>query len=214
MSKLTKITIAILLISAVVSFGGCSKKGSDSDRGKGAFVKVENQTGKEIIALQIKKSGEDNYGDSLVGKNTIKDGKTARIKFRDKDFTKKEKKDKYDIQLTCSDGTVFTLSAVVLPDVKGLMTIKSEGGVTYVEYKSKSDDKSRSTKDEELKIKAEAEAAAQQEAAQQAAAQGSPAAEQSGGGSGASNSGTASGASGGGTDNQNCVDPDNPDNYY
>lgn len=168
MYRKVKLTgLVAVFIAMCLVFTGCGSSQKEEKKApEGAFITVENQTGKDITALQIRKTGDQDFGDSLLAKDkTIKNEKKSKVKFQKKAFTKKQKKQTFDIQLTYSDGSTATLSEVPLADVKKSMTIQTGDDVTYVSYTSiKSGDKT-DTKDVELKIKAAADAAQQQAAA-------------------------------------------------
>ncbi|WP_417080587.1 hypothetical protein, partial [Mobilibacterium timonense] len=150
---------------------------------------------------------------------TIKNEKKSKVKFQKRAFTKKQKKQAFDIQLTYSDGSTATLSEVPLADVKKSMTIQTGDDVTYVSYTSKKSGDKTDTKDAELKIKAAADAAQQQAAAaasQQASSTASTTQRQTGGsgstGAASTGSSGSSGASGQAASDDKCVDP-NEDVY-
>lgn len=220
--KLTGL-VAVFIVMCLVFTGCGSSQKEEKKAPEGAFITVENQTGKDITALQIRKTGDQDFGDSLLVKDkTIKNEKKAKLKFQKKAFTKKQKQQTFDIQLTYSDGSTSTLSEVPLADVKKSMTIQTGDDVTYVSYTSiKSGDKT-DTKDVELKIKAAADAAQQQAAAaaaqQQAAGTSTSSTAQrqtavSGStGSASTGSSGSSGSSGQAASEDKCVDP-NEDVY-
>ena len=215
--------VAMMVVLCLVFTGCGSSQKEEKKAPEGAFITVENQTGKDITSLQIRKTGDQDFGDSLLGENkTIKNEKKSKVKFQKKAFTKKQKKQTFDIQLTYSDGSTATLSEVPLADVKKSMTIQTSDDVTYVSYVSKKSGKKTDTKDAELKIKAAADAAQQQAAAaaaqQQAASTGTSSTAQrqtsvsgSTGTASAGSSGT-SGSSGQAASDDKCVDP-NEDVY-
>lgn len=221
-AKLTGLVAVFIAICLVFTGCGSSQK-EEKKAPEGAFITVENQTGKDITALQIRKTGDQDFGDSLLAKDkTIKNEKKSKVKFQKKAFTKKQKQQKFDIQLTYSDGSTTTLSEVPLADVKKSVTIQTGDDVTYVSYTSKKSGDKADTKDVELKIKAAADAAQQQAAAaaaqQQAASTGSSSSTgqrqtTSSGSTGADTGSTgASGSSGQAASDDKCVDP-NEDVY-
>lgn len=222
-AKLTGL-VAVFIAMCLVFTGCGSSQKEEKKAPEGAFITVENQTGKDITALQIRKTGDQDFGDSLLAKDkTIKNEKKSKVKFQKKAFTKKQRQQKFDIQLTYSDGSTATLSEVPLADVKKSMTIQTGDDVTYVSYTSiKSGDKT-DTKDVELKIKAAADAAQQQAAAaaaqQQAASTGTSSstgqrqtAVSGSTGSASTGSSGSSGSSGQAASDDKCVDP-NEDVY-
>lgn len=210
--------VAMIMVMCLVFTGCGSSQKEEKKAPEGAFITVENQTGKDITSLQVRKTGDQDFGDSLLAKDkTIKNGKESKVKFQKKAFTKKQKQQTYDIQLTYSDGTTATLSEVPLADVKKSMTIQTSDDVTYVSYTSKKSGDKTDTKDVELKVKAAADAAQQQAAAAQQAASTSSTAQGQTSGSGSAGSvssgstGT-SGSSGQAASEDKCVDP-NEDVY-
>ncbi|MBM6990361.1 MAG: hypothetical protein I3I98_02995 [Mobilibacterium timonense] len=217
--KLTGL-VAVFIVMCLVFTGCGSSQKEEKKAPEGAFITVENQTGKDITALQIRKTGDQDFGDSLLVKDkTIKNEKKSKVKFQKKAFTKKQKKQAFDIQLTYSDGSTATLSEVPLADVKKSMTIQTGDDVTYVSYTSKKSGDKTDTKDAELKIKAAADAAQQQAAAaasQQASSTASTTQRQTGGsgstGAASTGSSGSSGASGQAASDDKCVDP-NEDVY-
>lgn len=212
--KLTGL-VAVFIVMCLVFTGCGSSQKEEKKAPEGAFITVENQTGKDITALQIRKTGDQDFGDSLLVKDkTIKNEKKSKVKFQKKAFTKKQKKQAFDIQLTYSDGSTATLSEVPLADVKKSMTIQTGDDVTYVSYTSKKSGDKTDTKDAELKIKAAADAAQQQAAAaasQQASSTASTTQRQTGGsgstGAASAGSSGSSGASGQAASEDKCVDP-------
>lgn len=212
--KLTGL-VAVFIVMCLVFTGCGSSQKEEKKAPEGAFITVENQTGKDITALQIRKTGDQDFGDSLLVKDkTIKNEKKSKVKFQKKAFTKKQKKQAFDIQLTYSDGSTATLSEVPLADVKKSMTIQTGDDVTYVSYTSKKSGDKTDTKDAELKIKAAADAAQQQAAAaasQQASSTASTTQRQTGGsgstGAASTGSSGSSGASGQAASEDKCVDP-------
>lgn len=221
-AKLTGL-VAVFVVMCLVFTGCGSSQKEEKKAPEGAFIMVENQTGKDITALQIRKTGDQDFGDSLLAKDkTIKNEKKSKVKFQKKAFTKKQRQQKFDIQLTYSDGSTATLSEVPLADVKKSMTIQTGDDVTYVSYTSKKSGDKADTKDVELKIKAAADAAQQQAAVaaaqQQAASTGSSSSTgqrqtTSSGSTGAATGSTgASGSSGQAASDDKCVDP-NEDVY-
>ncbi len=217
--KLTGL-VAVFIVMCLVFTGCGSSQKEEKKAPEGAFITVENQTGKDITALQIRKTGDQDFGDSLLVKDkTIKNEKKSKVKFQKKAFTKKQKKQAFDIQLTYSDGSTATSSEVPLADVKKSMTIQTGDDVTYVSYTSKKSGDKTDTKDAELKIKAAADAAQQQAAAaasQQASSTASTTQRQTGGsgstGAASTGSSGSSGASGQAASDDKCVDP-NEDVY-
>lgn len=221
-AKLTGL-VAVFIAMCLVFTGCGSSQKEEKKAQEGAFITVENQTGKDIMALQIRKTGDQDFGDSLLAKDkAIKNEKGSKVKFQKKAFTKKQKQQTFDIQLTYSDGSTATLSEVPLADVKKSMTIQTGDDVTYVSYTSKKSGDKADTKDVELKIKAAADAAQQQAAAaaaqQQAASTGSSSSTgqrqtTSSGSTGAATGSTgSSGSSGQAASDDKCVDP-NEDVY-
>lgn len=221
-AKLTGL-VAVFIAMCLVFTGCGSSQKEEKKAPEGAFITVENQTGKDITALQIRKTGDQDFGDSLLAKDkAIKNEKGSKVKFQKKAFTKKQKQQTFDIQLTYSDGSTATLSEVPLADVKKSMTIQTGDDVTYVSYTSKKSGDKADTKDVELKIKAAADAAQQQAAAaaaqQQAASTGSSSSTgqrqtTSSGSTGAATGSTgSSGSSGQAASDDKCVDP-NEDVY-
>lgn len=221
-AKLTGL-VAVFITMCLVFTGCGSSQKEEKKAQEGAFITVENQTGKDITALQIRKTGDQDFGDSLLAKDkAIKNEKGSKVKFQKKAFTKKQKQQTFDIQLTYSDGSTATLSEVPLADVKKSMTIQTGDDVTYVSYTSKKSGDKADTKDVELKIKAAADAAQQQAAAaaaqQQAASTGSSSSTgqrqtTSSGSTGAATGSTgSSGSSGQAASDDKCVDP-NEDVY-
>lgn len=213
--KLTGL-VAVFIVMCLVFTGCGSSQKEEKKAPEGAFITVENQTGKDITALQIRKTGDQDFGDSLLVKDkTIKNEKKAKLKFQKKAFTKKQKQQTFDIQLTYSDGSTSTLSEVPLADVKKSMTIQTGDDVTYVSYTSKKSGDKTDTKDAELKIKAAADAAQQQAAvaaaSQQASSTASTTQRQTGGsgstGAASTGSSGSSGASGQAASEDKCVDP-------
>lgn len=220
--KLSGLVAVIVVLCLVLTSCGSSQK-KEKKAPEGAFITVENQTGKDITSLQIRKTGDQDFGDSLLVKDkTIKNEKKTKVKFQEKAFTKKQKQQTFDIQLTYSDGSTVKLSEVPLADVKTSVIIQKSDDVTYVSYTSKKSGKKTDTKDAELKIKSAADAAQQQAAAatatqqQSAASAASTTQRQTAGTSstGAVSSGSAgsSGSSGQAASEDRCVDP-NEDVY-
>lgn len=222
--KLSGLLAVIVVLCLVFTSCGSSQK-KEKKAPEGAFITVENQTGKDITSLQIRKTGNQDFGDSLLAKDkTIKNEKKTKVKFQEKAFTKKQKQQTFDIQLTYSDGSNVKLSEVPLADVKTSVIIQNSDDVTYVSYTSKKSGKKTDTKDAELKIKAAADAAQQQAAAaaatatqqQSAASAASTTQRQTAGTSstGAVSTGSSgsSGSSGQAASEDRCVDP-NEDVY-
>lgn len=214
MYRKVKLTgLVAVFIAMCLVFTGCGSSQKEEKKApEGAFITVENQTGKDITALQIRKTGDQDFGDSLLVKDkTIKNEKKSKVKFQKKAFTKKQKKQAFDIQLTYSDGSTATLSEVPLADVKKSMTIQTGDDVTYVSYTSiKSGDKT-DTKDVELKIKAAADAAQQQAASTGTSSSTGQRQTAVSGSTGSASTGS-SGSSGQAASEDKCVDP-NEDVY-
>ena len=193
MKKLKKSFITMMLMLAVVfALSACSSQDKET-------VKVLNKTGFDIS----------------MNNHKIKKDKSYEIKV-------KEDKKTYKLKISYQDGDIKELGSVKLGDIKSKIEIKYEDGVTFMAYETKKG-KKVSTKEKELKAKIEAEAATStpatentQATRQQTVVAGNnqrstskntaPANTQK-------NQRPAGGNSGAAKNNDNCVDPDDPNNY-
>ena len=196
MKKLKKSFITMMLMLAVVfALSACSSQDKEET------VKVLNKTGFDIS----------------MNNHKIKKDKSYEIKV-------KEDKKTYRLKISYQDGDIKELGSVKLGDIKSKIEIKYEDGVTFMAYETKKG-KKVSTKEKELKAKTEAEASTStsaratentQATRQQTVAAGNnqrstskntaPANTQK-------NQRPAGGNSGAAKNNDNCVDPDDPNNY-
>lgn len=192
MKKLKKSFITMMLMLAVVfALSACSSQDKEET------VKVLNKTGFDIS----------------MNNHEIKKDKSYEIKV-------KEDKKTYKLKISYQDGDIKELGSVKLGDIKSKIEIKYEDGVTFMKYETKKG-KKVSTKEKELKAKIEAEAATSatentQATRQQTVVSGNnqrstskntaPANTQK-------NQRPAGGNSGAAKNNDNCVDPDDPNNY-
>ena len=194
MKKLKKSFITMMLMLAVVfALSACSSQDKEET------VKVLNKTGFDIS----------------MNNHKIKKDKSYEIKV-------KEDKKTYKLKISYQDGDIKELGSVKLGDIKSKIEIKYEDGVTFMAYETKKG-KKVSTKEKELKAKIEAEAATSipatentQATRQQTVVSGNnqrstskntaPANTQK-------NQRPAGGNSGAAKNNDNCVDPDDPNNY-
>ena len=194
MKKLKKSFITMMLMLAVVfALSACSSQDKEET------VKVLNKTGFDIS----------------MNNHEIKKDKSYEIKV-------KEDKKTYKLKISYQDGDIKELGSVKLGDIKSKIEIKYEDGVTFMKYETKKG-KKVSTKEKELKAKIVAEAATSTSATentqatrQQTVVSGNnqrstskntaPANTQK-------NQRPAGGNSGAAKNNDNCVDPDDPNNY-
>ena len=194
MKKLKKSFITMMLMLAVVfALSACSSQDKEET------VKVLNKTGFDIS----------------MNNHKIKKDKSYEIKV-------KEDKKTYKLNISYQDGDIKELGSVKLGDIKSKIEIKYEDGVTFMAYETKKG-KKVSTKEKELKAKIEAEEATStpatentQATRQQTVVAGNnqrstskntaPANTQK-------NQRPAGGNSGAAKNNDNCVDPDDPNNY-
>ena len=194
MKNLKKSFITMMLMLALVfALSACSSQDKEET------VKVLNKTGFDIS----------------MNNHKIKKDKSYEIKV-------KEDKKTYKLKISYQDGDIKELGSVKLGDIKSKIEIKYEDGVTFMEYETKKG-KKVSTKEKELKAKIEEEAATStpatentQATRQQTVVSGNnqrstskntaPANTQK-------NQRPAGGNSGAAKNNDNCVDPDDPNNY-
>lgn len=183
----------MLMLAVVFALSACSSQDKEET------VKVLNKTGFDIS----------------MNNHEIKKDKSYEIKV-------KEDKKTYKLKISYQDGDIKELGSVKLGDIKSKIEIKYEDGVTFMKYETKKG-KKVSTKEKELKAKIEAEAATStpatentQATRQQTVVSGNnqrstskntaPANTQK-------NQRPAGGNSGAAKNNDNCVDPDDPNNY-
>lgn len=192
MKKLKKSFITMMLMLAVVfALSACSSQDKEET------VKVLNKTGFDIS----------------MNNHKIKKDKSYEIKV-------KEDKKTYRLKISYQDGDIKELGSVKLGDIKSKIEIKYEDGVTFMAYETKKG-KKVSTKEKELKAKIEAATSTPatentQATRQQTVVSGNnqrstskntaPANTQK-------NQRPAGGNSGAAKNNDNCVDPDDPNNY-
>ncbi|OUN36037.1 hypothetical protein [Lachnoclostridium sp. An76] len=147
-------------------------------------VVLENKTGKNIVGFSIKDSSmaefpvnmletEDVFADQQK-RNLYYDSTSAKEMGGDQAVEAEEDakvlQPQIDIQLTFDDQSVLVLSAFPFGDVEEAQ-IYLEDEVAFIQYESLANNEMISTKEAELTIKAEKEAAAQAEAEAAAAAQ-------------------------------------------
>lgn len=194
MKNLKKSFITMMLMLALVfALSACSSQDKEET------VKVLNKTGFDIS----------------MNNHKIKKDKSYEIKV-------KEDKKTYKLKISYQDGDIKELGSVKLGDIKSKIEIKYEDGVTFMEYETKKG-KKVSTKEKELKVKIEAEAATStpatentQATRQQTVAAGNNQSSTSKNTAPANtqkNQRPAGGNSGAAKNNDNCVDPDDPNNY-
>ena len=192
MKNLKKSFITLMLMLALVfALSACSSQYKEET------VKVLNKTGFDIS----------------MNKHKIKKDKSYEIKV-------KEDKKTYRLKISYQDGDIKELGSVKLGDIKSKIEIKYEDGVTFMAYETKKG-KKVSTKEKELKAKTEAATSTPatentQATRQQTVVSGNnqrstskntaPANTQK-------NQRPAGGNSGAAKNNDNCVDPDDPNNY-
>ena len=188
MRKLSK-NILVLALSIAVLFvlSGCS----DNDDKEG--VKIWNKTGYDIS----------------MNNNKIKQGKSIKIE------SSNNGDEKYNIKISYSGGAEVSLGSVILSDIKENIEIKYEDGVTFIQYVTKKGDKI-STKESELQKKLNAEPKSpdvkpqetQNNEVKNNIEQGTPSSNNTNSEEGSDNNSKPT------SSNDNCVDVDDPNNYY
>lgn len=188
-NKNKNILILIMLILAltIIGLSGCANKEKEE------AIKIWNKTGYEI-----------NMND-----NKIKKDEAFELKKRDK------KADKYDINISYSDGSKYALGIIKISDINSKIEIRYEDGVTYLLYKTKNG-KTINTKKEELDKQNE------QKTKEDSAENNVPNQKEQVGSNKNQNNGAVEEEEPSSNDtgthessnNDNCVDVDDPNNYY
>lgn len=136
-------------------------------------VELKNNTGKKIISLSVKVMEDTAYPESMLKAGEIFEAGESRNLFYKAPETSVtgEQGDKmlnpgYDIQLAFEDNTIAELHAFPFEDIKKGEICFEE--VAYLKYTSKSSKQKVDTKEAELAVKDQKEAA-EEEAARQAA---------------------------------------------
>ena len=188
MKKKNIITV-LAIILCMSLFAGCSKKeesekkkelaeelktiGSEVEGENVYKVALENKTGKDIISVSVKDSSMTEYPANMLAPDDafVKDEKrnlfydsTSAIeaaKAAQTDAAKAILDPQYDIQLVFDDQSTLVLNAFPFTDIKE-GEICLEDAVAFVKYKSVATKEEISTKDAELNIRAQAEAAAEE----------------------------------------------------
>ena len=181
----------MLMLALVFALSACSSQDKEET------VKVLNKTGFDIS----------------MNNHKIKKDKSYEIKV-------KEDKKTYKLKISYQDGDIKELGSVKLGDIKSKIEIKYEDGVTFMAYETKKG-KKVSTKEKELKAKIEAATSTPatentQATRQQTVAAGNNQSSTSKNTAPANtqkNQRPAGGNSGAAKNNDNCVDPDDPNNY-
>ena len=183
----------MLMLAVVFALSACSSQDKEET------VKVLNKTGFDIS----------------MNNHKIKKDKSYEIKV-------KEDKKTYRLKISYQDGDIKELGSVKLGDIKSKIEIKYEDGVTFMAYETKKG-KKVSTKEKEIKAKIEAEAATSTPAKEntQATRQQTVVSENNQRSTSKNtapantqkNQRPAGGNSGAAKNNDNCVDPDDPNNY-
>lgn len=188
-NKNKNILILIMLILAltIIGLSGCANKEKEE------AIKIWNKTGYEI-----------NMND-----NKIKKDEAFELKKRDK------KADKYDINISYSDGSKYALGIIKISEINSKIEIRYEDGVTYLLYKTKNG-KTINTKKEELDKQNE------QKTKEDSAENNVPNQKEQVGSNKNQNNGAVEEEEPSSNDtgthessnNDNCVDVDDPNNYY
>ena len=88
------------------------------------FVLV-NKTGVEIHNLHVSPSDEGDWGDDILGKDTLADGDTVKITFHPK-----EEAEKWDLRVADKDGTPITWEDLNLLKISKVTLHYAEGKAT------------------------------------------------------------------------------------
>jgi hypothetical protein len=88
------------------------------------FVLV-NKTGVEIHALHVSPSDKEEWGDDILGKDTLGDGESAEIK-----FSPKEEAEKWDLRVADKQGNAIEWSDLNLLKISKVTLHYSDGKAT------------------------------------------------------------------------------------
>ena len=134
---------------------------------EGAYgVVVTNSVGQDIQGISVKSSLAENWSENILKEGEqIKNGEKVKFFFDpssvsattavpETDFAVRET---WDVNLTIADGTTYKLTGFAFEDIEEGV-LKLEDGVAFVEYTSKESKETVSTKEQELGLKAAAEA--------------------------------------------------------
>lgn len=186
-NKSILILMMLMLTLTIVGLSGCANKEKEET------IKIWNKTGYEIN----------------INDNKIKKDEAFELKKRDK------KADKYDINISYNDGSKYALGSIKISEINSKIEIRYEDGITYLLYETKNG-KIVNTKKEELNKQNEQKtkedstennAQSQKEPVESNKNQNNDAVKKEA----PSSNDTSTNES---SNNDNCVDVDDPNNYY
>lgn len=187
MKKLSK-KLLVFAVSIAIIFGlsACSEKDNKE------VIKIWNKTDYEIS----------------VNNNKIKQGKFIEI-------DNKDQEDQYNINISYDDGVEINLGKVKLSDIKENIEIKYEDGVTYIKYVTKKGDEIN-TKESELQKEEKSKSKAQDVRSQETQKNEvkSNIEKESSSSNNTNSHDQSDNNSKPTSSNDNCVDVDDPNNYY
>ena len=109
--------VAALLLAAPAAFAG------DQD-----FI-LHNQTGVEIHALHIAPHSSDEWGEDILGEDTLANGATLKIK-----FSRKEKAAHWDLRIEDKDGNSLEWENLNLLEIEEV-TLHYKNGKAWADFK-------------------------------------------------------------------------------
>lgn len=181
--------LMLMITFTIIGLSGCANKDKDE------AIKIWNKTGYEIS----------------VNDNKIKKDEALELKKQD------IKSDDYDISVSYDDGIKHTLGSIKISEIKNKIEIRYEDEVTYLLYETK-DGNTVNTKQEELdKLNKKKEKEKENSTENNSTNQEEPVESNKNQNSGAvqkeapSSNDTGTHES---SNNDNCVDVDDPNNYY
>ena len=116
-----KITLTVCLSALALLVSGATMCAGDQD-----FVLV-NKTGVEIHNLHVSPSDKEEWGEDILGKDTLGDGQTAEIT-----FSPKEESAKWDLRVADEDGNSIEWSDLNLLNISKV-TLHYENGKATAE---------------------------------------------------------------------------------
>ena len=114
-----KTALIICLSIALLLAGRTTTCGGDQD-----FVLV-NETGVEIHNVHVSPSDKEEWGDDILGKNTLDDGESTEIT-----FNPKEEAEKWDLRVADKDGNSIEWSDLNLLNISKVTLRYADGKAT------------------------------------------------------------------------------------
>ncbi|MEO6846253.1 MAG: hypothetical protein ABI443_02795 [Chthoniobacterales bacterium] len=121
--KLIK-ALALFTVLGLSLFGAGKAMAADQD------FELHNNTGFEIHEVYVSPHSSDDWGDDILGKKTLADGKSADIT-----FSPKAKAEFWDIQIVDENGKKWEWEKLKLTEITDV-TLTVKNGKTFAETKN------------------------------------------------------------------------------